>query len=92
MPFAVYVDWLEEQGWDVSELREMENEEVVTVGVSTYCKVVVIRYGDGVCYNPVGNGDWYGYVYPNNHACGDSNGGVGVDRVYRNYGAGVDYH
>jgi hypothetical protein len=29
MPWCIYLDWLEDQGWDVSELRLMEEEEVI---------------------------------------------------------------
>lgn len=45
MPYEVYVDWLEEQGWDVSELREMDNEEWVPYW-GTYNPVEFLS-GDG---------------------------------------------
>lgn len=29
MPFGVYCDWLEDEGWDASELREQDLDDVI---------------------------------------------------------------
>jgi hypothetical protein len=36
MPYGVYLDWLEDQGWDVRELRLIEEEEGTSGRRSVY--------------------------------------------------------
>lgn len=70
MPYPIYIDWLEDQGWDVAELREMDNDEPYVVGrrshlyhLYSYVEFSVIdeTYGDGdvgigTAFETFGNG------------------------------------
>ena len=82
MPWGVYLDWLEDQGWDVSELRAYGNEEEIQAVVSNYWS-----------RNGYGNGLGYGYVYGLGYGLGY---GKGNEYMYGNgygngYGSGERY-
>ena len=77
MPWGVYLDWLEDQGWDVSELRAYGNEEEIRTVVSNYAYGYGYgyRYGNGCEYeNGLGSGYGSGYGLGYGNGCEYENG------------------